>query len=110
MVYNRASLFALYQWVKYALFKGKPFQSLSQVLYFTHESVGTKAYKASEIINILQTFQVNIVYIAAPVTNHDLLGCKNRLYRAGAYLLACLLGWRSIGRFMMIELHKKSTE
>jgi len=110
MIYNRSSLFTFYQWFKHALCRGKPFQSLSQVLYFTHESVGTRAYTGSEIKKLLNPSDVDIVCINAPVTNHDLMRCKNIFYRICAYILASLAGWRSSGRFMMIDLRKKSAD
>lgn len=107
MVYNRASLFTFYQWFKHALCKGKPFKSLSQVLYFTHESVGTRAYTRSEIKKLIYSFDAEILSINAPVTNHDLLYRRNRFYRICAYILASLFGWRTAGRFMMVEIRKK---
>lgn len=109
MVYHRLSLFALYHWIKYALFRGKPFQSLSRVLYFHESSAGTKAYTMAEIKALVRSFDIELIAMNAPVTRHDLLECKNIMYRAGAYLLACLFGWRSAGRFMMIELRKKES-
>jgi ubiquinone/menaquinone biosynthesis C-methylase UbiE len=107
MIYNRHSLFAFYRYILCALFKGKPFRSLSNVLFHDQESPGTKAYTFKEIKKILSTLPVNINLLKASVTNHDLLYYKNRFYRALAYLAACILGWNKSGWFMTIELEKK---
>lgn len=106
MVYNRRSLFAFYMYLRYALLKGKPFQSFSKVIYDHQESIGTKAYTRKELINILATKSVDIVSIKSPVTNHDLLYYKSKLIRFIPYILACICGWNSAGWFMQVELKK----
>jgi Methylase involved in ubiquinone/menaquinone biosynthesis len=62
MVYNRHSLFALYMYMRYALLKGKPFQSFAKVLYNHQESPGTKAYTFSEIKKFLRTCLLRLPY------------------------------------------------
>src|SRR6185503_16501180 len=42
MLYNRHSIYALGQWMKYALLKGRPLESPSWVMWHHMESVGTK--------------------------------------------------------------------
>lgn len=108
MIYNRRSLFAYYRYLLCALFKGKPFQSLSTVLFHHQESHGTKAYTFKEIKSLLDKLPVNLITLKAPVTSHDLLYYKNKLFRSIAYGLACLLGWNRTGWFMIIELKKKN--
>lgn len=107
MVYNRRSLFACYRWILAGLLKGKPFRSISSVLFTDQESAGTKAYTKREIKNILREYPVVIKDITAPVTNHDLLYYKSRPFRWLAYVAACVLGWKSSGWFMMISLKKQ---
>ncbi len=107
MIYNRHSLFAYYRYMLCALFKGKPFQSLSTVLFNHQESLGTKAYTFKEIKTLLKQLPVELITLKAPVTNHDLLYYKNSFFRSCAYAAACLLGWQKSGWFMMIELKKK---
>ncbi len=108
MIYNRRSLFAYYRYLLCALFKGKPFQRISTVLFNHQESLGTKAYTFKEIKKILGQLPVTITTLKAPVTNHDLLYYKNKVIRAIAYASACLLGWHRTGWFMIIELKKKN--
>lgn len=107
MIYNRYSLFAFYRYVCAALFKGKPFQMLSTVLYNHQESPGTKAYTFKEIRSILARYPVVIKQLKATVTNHDLLHYKSSLYQSLAYTTACVFGWNHVGWFMTIELQKK---
>ncbi len=52
MIYNRRSLFAFYRYLLSALFKGKPFRSFSDVLFYDQESLGTKAYTQKEVRNL----------------------------------------------------------
>lgn len=108
MVYNRYSLFALYRWFLAGLLKGKPFQSLSKILFYHQESLGTKAYTRSEIVTIMHSYPVVIKKIEAVVTQHDLLYYKPLFFRAIVYILACIGGWRRVGWFMTIELQKKN--
>jgi len=107
MVYNRRSLFAFYRYLLAGLFRGKPFQRISTVLFNHQESMGTKAYTRREIKNMLSCYRVKIKRIQATVTQHDLLYYKSRPMRWCAYLVACLCGWNSVGWFMTIDLEKK---
>lgn len=106
MIYNRHSLFALYRWVLAALCKGKPFQSISHVLFHQQESPGTKAYTFKEIKKILAKYPISIETMCAPATNHDLLYYKSKPWRWLAHCAASLWGWWHCGWFMMITLKK----
>jgi ubiquinone/menaquinone biosynthesis C-methylase UbiE len=106
MIYNRYSLFALYRYILCALCKGKPFQSLSSVLYNHQESKGTKAYTRKEVRTLIAHYPVSIVSLKATATNHDLLYYKGALARFFAYIAACIGGWHKVGWFMTIELKK----
>jgi ubiquinone/menaquinone biosynthesis C-methylase UbiE len=108
MIYNRYSLFALYRWLLAALAKGRPWRSISNVLFHDQESKGTKAYTFKEVRKILRLRPVNLVQLQAPATQHDLLYYKSTFFKFCAYVGACLLGWRRCGWFMMIELRKDS--
>lgn len=107
MIYNKHSLFAIYLYLKNALLKGKPFQSLNTVIYNHQESIGTKAFSLKEITIILKQMPVSIVQIKSPVTKHDLLYYRSKIIQALAYVFACFCGWNSSGWFMQIELQKK---
>jgi len=107
MIYNRRSLFAFYRYLLAGLFKGKPFQTISTVLYNHQESPGTKAYTKKEIKKLLAQHPVAIKQMNATITSHDLLYYKAKPFRWLAYLTACLFGWNRVGWFMTIELEKK---
>lgn len=110
MIYHRYALFAFYRWVLAALFKGKPWRSLADVIFYDQESVGTKAYTFGEVKKIMRTRPVRVVSMRAPVTNHDLLYYKSKFFRVCAYVAACFLGWHRAGWFMMIELEKSQMQ
>jgi len=106
MIYNRYSLFALYRYLLCALLKGKPFQSLHNVLFHHQESLGTKAFTFKEIKKIITHYPVEIKQLKATVSSHDLLYYKSKLVQWIAYVAACLGGWNKVGWFMTIELKK----
>jgi ubiquinone/menaquinone biosynthesis C-methylase UbiE len=106
MVYNRYSLLAFYRYLLCGLFKGKPFQSLSLILYNHQESKGTKAFTKKEIYTMLADLPVSVIQLQANVTQHDLLYYKGKIARALAYMAACIGGWHRVGWFMTIELKK----
>lgn len=107
MVYNRRSLFALYRYLLAGLFKGKPFQTISTVLFNNQESPGTKAYTRKEIKKMLDDYPVAIKQLKATATSHDLLYYKSRPFQWLAYTAACLCGFNRVGWFMTIELTKQ---
>ena len=107
MIYNRRSLFAFYRWLIVGLFKGKPFRTCKNILFYDQESPGTKAYTFKEVKKILSNLsQVQIIKHKATVTSHDLLYYKPKIFQFLAYLFACILGWNRVGWFMIIELKK----
>ncbi len=107
MIYNRRSLFAFYQYLLSGLLKGRPFQSISNVLYHHQESPGTKAFTQKEARAMCAKLPVTIQTLSAPASSHDLLYYKkSRLVKLCARLLASLSGWQTCGWFMMIELKK----
>lgn len=107
MIYNKHSLFAFYQYLRFGLCKGKPFSKWDAILYNHQESIGTKAYTIGQARALLASYQVDIRLLQANVTKHDLLWYKGRYARAAAYILACILGWHRVGWFMTIELEKR---
>lgn len=106
MVYNRRSLNAFYQYLRFGLLGGKPFKSISWVLYYNMESIGTKAFTIREMKRILADYPVRIKYIRANVTKYDLLYNRASPFRFVSYILAFMLGFEKIGWFMTIELEK----
>ncbi len=107
MLYNRRSLMALYRYLQYGLFQGKPFRKVSEILYHHQESKGTKAYTFSEINSIMDQYSVEIKHLNAQVTSYDLLRNKSFVFRLLAYSLACLWGFHRCGWFITIELQKQ---
>jgi ubiquinone/menaquinone biosynthesis C-methylase UbiE len=107
MIYHRYSLFALYRYLLAAFFKGKPFRSLSHVLFYDQESLGTKAYTFKEARKMLNNLPITIKELKATVSYHDLLRYKSLPIRILAYISACLFGWDRAGFFMTIELEKR---
>jgi SAM-dependent methyltransferase len=106
MIYHRYSLFAFYRYLLAGLFKGKPFRSLSDVLFYDQESLGTKAYSFKEARQMIAQVPVKVRSLSAPATKHDLLFYKHRFFQMLASVAASILGRESCGFFMMIELQK----
>lgn len=71
MIYHKRSLVGYMLWLRYALFAGKPWRSLSDI-YSTHlESPGTKAYTVDEARRLFSRFID--VKIRTVLTHGDLL-------------------------------------
>lgn len=70
MVYNRRSLFALKAWIFYGLLRGRPFQSLSHIIFHHIESIGTKAYTIGEAAALFPALER--VTVTPVMTCHDL--------------------------------------
>jgi ubiquinone/menaquinone biosynthesis C-methylase UbiE len=56
MMYGRHSLTALRTWARFGLFAGRPWRSLSDVLWHHIESIGTKAYTPRELKRLFSSF------------------------------------------------------
>lgn len=106
MVYNRRSLNAFYQYLYHGLLRGKPFKSISWILYHYMESMGTKAFSIREMKRILADRSVHIKDVRARVSNYDLLWNKPFPFRIASGILSSLFGFDRIGWFMTIELEK----
>jgi ubiquinone/menaquinone biosynthesis C-methylase UbiE len=77
MLYNRRSLCAFHHWVKYALFRGRPWRSFRDVLWHHMESVGTKSYTSCELRRMLAPLGLADVRIETFVTSYDYLPWKS---------------------------------
>jgi len=106
MVYNRRSLNAFYQYLHFGLLRGRPFKSISWILYHHMESIGTKAYTIREMKSILAKYPIRIRDIRNSLSKYDLLWNKAFPFRFASYILACLLGLGRVGWFMTIDLEK----
>ena len=110
MIYNRRSLWAFYKYLRFGLLMGKPFRSISSILYQHCAGGGAKAFTIREVKRNLSKYPVCIKDIRARATKYDLLthAPSSRFPRFLAYVLACLLGFDRVGWFMTFELEKKT--
>jgi len=106
MLYNRHSLYAWYQYLKYGLLKGRPLRSLKDILCNHQESVGTKAFTIKEVQAMLSDCSVKDVQIKAWMHEQDFSCYRYAIVRGFVYGLACLFGWRRTGWYMKIECKK----
>jgi ubiquinone/menaquinone biosynthesis C-methylase UbiE len=107
MVYNRRSLLSYFFWVKYALLKGRPWKTLSWCLYHHMESIGTKAYTKSEIMDMIKSQPVENVLIKPKLTYYDRMERFKMPLRLIAQASAWLLGGDKVGWFLTIQFSKK---
>ncbi|PIQ86838.1 MAG: SAM-dependent methyltransferase [Candidatus Omnitrophica bacterium CG11_big_fil_rev_8_21_14_0_20_45_26] len=108
MFYHRNSLYAFYLWLKYALLKGRPWQSFGWCIGHFLESPGTQAFSVTEVRKMLNRLPVQIIKISPTLTYYDLLKNRSAPIRAFAWLLSFLLGGNRVGWFMLIEFQKKN--
>lgn len=57
MIYGKYSFWSFNLWIRKALLKGKPWLSLSEVIWNHMESTGTKAYNQSELKKLFSEFK-----------------------------------------------------
>jgi ubiquinone/menaquinone biosynthesis C-methylase UbiE len=110
MLYNRRSLVAIRHWIFHALFKAKPFQSLSRVLYYNRESPGTRAFTMAEVREMLRGAAVDQLRFdaagfreMAPPAAPTLPSYLRYLIR---YLLTLAIGFNKADFFMKIEFNR----
>ena len=106
MVYNRHSLVAFRLWLKYGLLAGKPWRSLSRVVYHHMESIGTKAYTRKEVEAMLSPLSVENVRIEPTITYYDVKDVTNKLYGLLSGAVARIIGDR-FGWFLCVQFHKR---
>jgi ubiquinone/menaquinone biosynthesis C-methylase UbiE len=73
MLYNRYSICTLAHWVKYGLFRGKPWRSFRWILAHHLESPGTRAYTRGEIRGMISRTGLKLVSIETVATPWDYL-------------------------------------
>jgi ubiquinone/menaquinone biosynthesis C-methylase UbiE len=72
MMYSRHSVVTMKLWIKYGLFRAKPWRSFKDVVWHHMESIGTKAYTISELKRLFAAYSA---FTSQPVlttydTNH----------------------------------------
>jgi len=110
MLYNRHSICALAVWLRYCLFAGKPWRSISWALHHHVESLGTKGYTLQEIEKQLGIRSISQKTVWSIPTFYDrvnpLSSWIGRWFIRLTMLVARLLGWHREGWFILIEFTK----
>lgn len=106
MVYHRDSALARMFWAKHALLKGKPWKSVSRVLFEKMESVGTKAYTEQEILEMMDGAPIKNLKIKPVLTYYDKLGRFGATAQTLAKLITSAAGGDKAGWFLTIEFEK----
>ena len=76
MVYNIYGIYTIGQWFKHALLKGKPWKSLSWVLWHHMESINTKGYTRPELVRMFRKLPLEYLRIHTEVTSGDVLSAS----------------------------------
>jgi hypothetical protein len=56
MMYNAHGLTPFYEWVRFALLRGRPFMSPREVVFVYNESPGTKVFTRKEVAELFAQF------------------------------------------------------
>jgi SAM-dependent methyltransferase len=113
MIYHRWSLVGMMLWMRYALFRLRPWVSLAEVYARHLESPGTKAYSVGEARRLFARF--HHVRIHTVLTHGDLLESSAGQRHRGALLSIARVVWPrrllrriapALGLFMLIEATK----
>lgn len=101
MLYNRHSIYVFNQWVKCALLRGKPWQSLKSILWHHIESVGTKGYTRGELREMLAQLSLEHVTVHTEITSGDYLSASampllNAIYRICLRLAGYSYPWQRL--------------
>lgn len=113
MLYNRRSLVSVKYYIYFAMLKGKPLRSITDVLYYNMESIGTKAYTQREIRQMLAQLPVENLVIDAAASVREFgrpldTTMKRRVLFVVRYWLTVLMGLNSSNFFMKIRFDKKA--
>jgi len=110
MIYSKWSVVGVMLWTRYALLKGKPWMSLTEIYDRYLESPGTKAYTISQAKQLMGSFEN--VRISTVLTHGDLLSSQVGQRHAGLLLRIARAIWPrwliqtlfpTAGLFMLIE-------
>jgi ubiquinone/menaquinone biosynthesis C-methylase UbiE len=113
MIYHKWSVVGYMLWVRYALLKLKPFQTLEEIYSNFLESEGTKAYSKNQAKELFSNF--SSIEIKTPLTHGDLLESDVGQRHKGLFLRIAKnvfprwlvrLVMPNSGLFMLIKLKK----
>ena len=100
MLYNRRSLVALQVWLRFGLFRGRPFADLRRLLAQHMESPGTRAFTREEAGRLFSGMKE--IHVQPVVTRFDLrLGQRRFLPKFLHHFVPSGLGW-----FLVIRARK----
>lgn len=113
MLYNRHSIVALRYWINFALLKGRPVRTFTDVLSHHMESIGTKAFTQHEIRQMLARLPVKSVLIDAAASGREFgpaldSSLKRRAFAIARYWLVAVMGLNDVDFFMKITFDKKA--
>lgn len=94
-------------WVRKALLRGRPWQSLRECISRHVESVGTQAFTKREIEKMLGRLPITGLEIHRQLTYWDTYRGRRKWLERTAYLLSGILGTDSLGWFMTIQFRKQ---
>lgn len=106
MLYNRHASQMVLLNLYHKFIKFRFTESISGMLYYDYESVGTKAFTYGELTRLFIQYPVKIIRMKATPNISDRMYKQPWLARAFAYILLCIMGWDRAGFFMTIELEK----
>lgn len=109
MLYNRRALCTFKHWVKYGLFKARPWRSFRWILWHHMESIGTKAYTKAETERMLEPLGLTDLRLETFVTSWDRTLLENKRVPVADTLLTCaaLVSGGRLGFFRGITARKK---
>jgi ubiquinone/menaquinone biosynthesis C-methylase UbiE len=76
MLYNRHSIYVANQWIKHALLKGRPWKTLSWIVFHHMENIGTKAYTRGELLRLLAALPLEDIRVHTEITSADYLSAS----------------------------------
>jgi hypothetical protein len=100
------SLVALYLWIRYALLRGRPWRSLSDVVFQHMESIGTRACTRSEIYDMARRNDLSVRGIDVTASSASCTIFRSHCVPSHMCSLRFLVtvGW--VGWYMRIEMTK----
>jgi len=113
MIYHKWSIVGAMLWMRYGLFKFRPWISLGKIYSIYLESPGTKAYSTNEAKELFKKFST--VKLSTPLTHGDLLDSDVGQRHRGLVLMLAKSVWPrwlikrllpNSGLFMLIEARK----
>lgn len=116
MIYHKAGLSWIYEWILFGLLRGKPWKSRREIVFYHNESLGTKIYTKAEAEELFRDFKkvnINTVVSAADVMDIQLSDRYQKiwLFRNIQRFLGFLKYFRpfipsSLGSYMLVEGEK----